>query len=93
MSLNLDHIVALAKISLSPKEKQKFSAQLGDVLEYFKKLSKLDTKNVAAFSISADLANIYRSDEVKDCSADTQKQILANAPEASGQYIKTDKIL
>ena len=30
--LNIDHVAHLARIALTPEEKAKFSAQLGDVL-------------------------------------------------------------
>lgn len=93
MSLDINHIADLARIKLSPQEKQKFTEQLGDILEYFAKLKQLDTKNIPITSQSIDLVNINRIDQIQGCDQDTQKHILANAPQKSGGYFKTDKIL
>ena len=96
MSLNIkqiEHVASLARISLSSKEKQKFTQQLGDILDYFDKLKKLDTKHIPISSQTIELININRSDQVKDCDQQTQKQILNNAPHKTANYFKTGKIL
>ena len=90
---NIEHLATLARIELSPKEKKKFAQQLGDILSYFEKLKQLDTQHIPITSQSIDLVNINRSDEVKDCDQDTQQHILDNAPNTSGNYFKTGKIL
>ncbi|GAI07497.1 unnamed protein product, partial [marine sediment metagenome] len=42
----LEHVSKLALLDLSEEEKEKLAKQLGDILNYFKKLNDLDTSNV-----------------------------------------------
>lgn len=89
----VEQVAALARIKLTPKEKQKFTQQLGDILDYFDKLKQLDTKNIPITSQSIELVNITRSDQIQACDTDTQQHILNNAPQRSGDYFKTGKII
>ena len=96
MSLDIkqvEHVAQLARIQLKPQAKKKFTEQLGDILDYFEKLKKLDTRNIPITSQSIELVNRHRLDEVKGCHQDTQKIILDNAPAKSGGYFKVNKIL
>jgi aspartyl-tRNA(Asn)/glutamyl-tRNA(Gln) amidotransferase subunit C len=59
----IDHISKLALLDLSEEEKEKLSKQLGEILEYFKKLEDLDTNNVSPTTHPIDgLFNVFRED-------------------------------
>jgi len=92
-SKQIDHLAKLARLALSQKEKELYAGQLAAVLEYFKKLQALDTVGLEPMSQVIELKNIFRVDEIKDCSPDTQKKILENAPGRTGQHLKVQKIL
>jgi aspartyl-tRNA(Asn)/glutamyl-tRNA(Gln) amidotransferase subunit C len=89
----VEHVAKLARIQLKPAEKKKFTEQLGDILNYFEKLKKLDTQDIAITSQSIDLVDIHRPDEVKNYNQAGQQIILDNAPGRSGNYFKVNKIL
>jgi aspartyl-tRNA(Asn)/glutamyl-tRNA(Gln) amidotransferase subunit C len=59
--LDIDHVATLARIALSPAEKQAFSAQLGDVLAYIELLKEADIAGVEptahSFPVEAALRN------------------------------------
>ena len=96
MQLNtkqIEHVAKLARIELSSEEKQKFTKDLGDILDYFEKLKRLETTGIEPTSQSIELKNIFRADEITGCPEDVQKNILANAPDGSGRFIKVNKIL
>jgi aspartyl-tRNA(Asn)/glutamyl-tRNA(Gln) amidotransferase subunit C len=40
--LDIDHIARLARITLSPEERERYAAQLGQVLDHFAALAALD---------------------------------------------------
>lgn len=42
----LEHLAKLARIELDPKEEEKLLKDLGEILEYFAELQKLETANV-----------------------------------------------
>lgn len=89
----IDHLAKLARLELSPEEKELYAGQLAAVLEYFEKLQALDTAGLEPMSQAIELQNIFRADEIKDCPPDTQKKILENAPDRAGQRLKVQKIL
>ena len=59
----LDHISKLALLELTGEEKEKMANELGDILDYFKKLNDLDTKNVEPTTHPIEgLKNVFRED-------------------------------
>lgn len=59
------HIAKLSKIKLSDDEVEKFTGQLGNILDFFAQLQEVDTDNVAETSQVTGLENAYRKDEVE----------------------------
>ena len=60
--LNIDHVANLARIALTPEEKTKFSAQLGDVLAYIEQLKKVDVSGVEATAHAFPVYNVWADD-------------------------------
>ncbi len=89
----IDHLANLARIALTPLEKEKLAQELGSILAYFEKLKQLDTADIPPLNQSIVLPNIYRADEVRDTAPATQDRLVANAKSTSGRYFKVGKIL
>ena len=89
----VEHISGLARLGLNQAEKEKFTKELGEILDYFEKLKNLEISGIQPASQIIELKNIYRFDEIKECGHDIQKKILDNAPDRSANYFKTAKIL
>ena len=89
----IKHLAQLARLELSTAEQEKYTKQLGDILDYFEKLTHTDTKNIKLTSQSINLKNINRLDEVKNCEPKVVTTILDNSPDKSGDYIKVNKVL
>ncbi len=88
----IEHIAQLAKLKLSEKEKEKFSKELLQILDFVKKLNEVDTSNIEPFF--SDLKNILRKDEIKIKDHKSKVKILIKqAPEKEGNYFKTISIL
>lgn len=87
-------IAELARLNLKEKELTKFSDQLSGVLDNFKMLSEVDTKNTKPTSQVTGLNNICREDkEVLDWKADkdikkNREKLLMNAPKQEDGFIK-----
>ncbi len=84
------HLAWLAKIDLSAEEEQILSKQIADVLDYFRVLDKVDTKNIEPAYLVRELRNIFRQDRSRKANAD---EILKLAPTKKGRYVKAPKIV
>ena len=81
----------LARLEVTEAEKEKFTAQLNDILLYIDQLNELDTKGVAPMSHAIAVTNAFREDKVAE-SLGTEKS-LANAPDARGEFFRVPKVI
>jgi aspartyl-tRNA(Asn)/glutamyl-tRNA(Gln) amidotransferase subunit C len=85
------HIADLARLKLTEAEIAIFQKQLGQILEYFKKLEEIDTSQVPSMKHVLDLHNVLRADEPRpSCSAD---EALKNAPRRHGNFFEVPKVV
>lgn len=63
---DIEYVARLARVKLTPANKQYFASQLQEILEYMRKLNKLDTENVEPLAHVLPLENVWREDEVKE---------------------------
>ena len=75
----MDYVSILAKLELSPEEKEQAGRDMGRLLEYIDKLAELDTGNMEPLSHVLPLENVFREDVVTN--GDESSMILENAPE------------
>ena len=81
----IEYVGILAKLELSPKEKEAAKKDMGRMLDYIDKLNELDTSGVEPMSHVFPVHNVFREDVVTN--GDDREQMLANEPEAKdGQY-------
>ena len=80
------YVADLARLDLDLASIEKFSEQIGKVLEYVDKLNVVDTEGVRPTSHAISLTNAFREDEPREHLA--REQALANAPEKEeGQFV------
>jgi len=80
----------LARIELTEAEEEKFFSQLSSILGYCEKLSELDLENVEPTYQVTGQKNIFREDEVTN--SDRQEEMLRNAPEQEGGFMKVKSV-
>jgi aspartyl-tRNA(Asn)/glutamyl-tRNA(Gln) amidotransferase subunit C len=73
------HVAALARLDLSEEEADRFTEQLGAILEAVSKVSELDLTGVEPLSHPLDLVNVCADDQIRP--ALPLETALANAPE------------
>ena len=88
---DVEHIAKLAKLEFTEEEKEKFTHQLNQILEYVEQMNKLDTSQVEPLSHVIELSNVFRTDEVKQ-SIPTE-EALKNAPSKTDQFFKVPKVI
>jgi aspartyl-tRNA(Asn)/glutamyl-tRNA(Gln) amidotransferase subunit C len=82
----LDHIAHLARIGLTPEEKQKFLSQLSSILEYVAVLQTVDTSATPPSFQVTDLKNVTRPDEAG--TSLSRNAILSQAPKSKDSYFQ-----
>ncbi len=88
----IEHISKLALLELSEEEKEKLSKQLGDILDYFKKLNDLDTSNVNPTTHPIEgLSNVFREDEPWESLSN--EEATKNTKYRQDGYFKAPRIL
>jgi len=81
----IDEIEILAKLTLSPEEREQAKSDLSEMLSYIDTLKELDTEGVEPMSHAFPLVNVMREDIVTN--GNGKKDSLANAPaEKDGMY-------
>jgi len=89
----IKHIATLARIGVSSEEIEKYQKDLSSVLDYFKKLEKIDTSKVEPIGHIAGVENITRIDKDEDFGDLGKEAIFKNAPEKKNGHIKVKSVL
>lgn len=88
---DITKVAKLARLELSPEEKNEFSKQLSSIIEYVEKINELDTSSVTPADHIVDVSNVFRKDIVKDS---IERAKLENiAPDFKEGYIVVPKII
>jgi aspartyl-tRNA(Asn)/glutamyl-tRNA(Gln) amidotransferase subunit C len=87
----VEHIAELAKLGLTPEEKERFREQLSAILDYADTLQKLDVTDVPPMSHAVALSSVMRPDDAAE--SYPREEILANAPDTHDGQIRVRVIL
>ncbi len=94
MSLSKDevrHVALLARLELSPDEEEKFSRQLGQILDYMERLKTLDVTGVEPMAHAVRLRGPERPDEVRESLP--REEVLGGAPARVAGGVAVPKII
>jgi aspartyl-tRNA(Asn)/glutamyl-tRNA(Gln) amidotransferase subunit C len=89
--LNIDHVANLARLALTQEEKDKFSAQLGDVLAYIEQLKKVDVSGVEAMAHAFPVYNVWADDVAQP--GLSVEAALKNAPAQRNNMVVVPKVV
>lgn len=82
----IEYVGILAKLELSPEEKEQAKKDMGSMLDYIDKLGELDTQGVEPMSHVFPVKNVFREDIVTN--GDMREDILKNAPgQKDGMFV------
>lgn len=87
----IDYFANLSRLILNESEKELFTKQLGDILDYMKKLNELDTRNVKPMVYASKLNNVFREDKI--IPSISQQQALKNSPSFTLPFFKVPKVI
>ena len=87
----VEYVARLARLEVTNKETEKFTAQLNDILGYIDKLNEIDTTGVEPMTHAIAVTNAFREDKIVD-SIGTEKS-LSNAPDGRGEFFRVPKVI
>jgi aspartyl-tRNA(Asn)/glutamyl-tRNA(Gln) amidotransferase subunit C len=87
----VSHVARLARLSLTADELERFTEQLGAVLEHARDVEALDTAGVPPTAHPLPVANVFRDDVVQPCL--DREEVLAQAPDVESHRFRVPRIL
>ncbi|MBL7118531.1 Asp-tRNA(Asn)/Glu-tRNA(Gln) amidotransferase subunit GatC [Candidatus Bathyarchaeota archaeon] len=85
------HISSLVNIKLSEEEVSLLAQQLNEILEYFRGIDEVDTRNVEPTFHVMDIKNVLREDQVSPSLPNVMA--IKNAPKKENGLFKAPRIL
>ena len=84
-------VAHLARLDLSPADRDRMARQLSAILDYFDQLNRVKTDGVEPLSHPLKVHNVFRADEPRpSLSVD---DALANAPDRRGDFFGVPAVL
>lgn len=87
----VEHIAELAKLALTPEEKERYREQLSAILDYADTLQALDVEGIEPMAHAAMLTNVTRPDAPEPSCP--REDILSNAPDAQEGQFRVQAVL
>jgi len=87
----VEYVARLARLELTPGEKELFAGQMDAILGYVEKLKELDVSRVEPTAHAVPTVNVTRADEVRPSLP--HEEALRNAPAKAGGLFIVPKIV
>lgn len=85
------NVEILAKLALTPGERENVVEKLEEILDYVEKLNELDTEGVEPLVHISQQENVFREDVVTG--EDGREALMANAPRQKEQQLQVPKTI
>lgn len=82
----MTHLAQLARLHLTPQERETMAGDLNSILDYVQQLAAVDTDGVEEMQRPVALVNVLRDDEPGETLP--QATVLALAPETQGGFVR-----
>lgn len=90
-SETVDKIAHLARLEVTPEEKETLIQDMSRILDFMAKLNEVDTEGVEPLIYMTHEVNALREDEVRQTI--THEEALKNAPEHNEDYFLVAKVI
>jgi len=89
--MDIEHVSKIARLKLSDAEKKKFSKELEDILNYFKVIDRVDTKDVEPSFHAIKIKDVFREDTPEQCL--NEKDVFKNAKGHEKGFFKSPRVV
>lgn len=90
-SSEIDHIATLARLDLSPAERERAAGELSQILDYFEQLSQLDTDDIEPTRHVFPVVNVLREDVARK--GLSLEAVLQNAPQHAANQFQVPRVV
>ncbi len=87
----VEHIAKLARLELTEEEKDRYQAQLSQILDYAARLQEIDTVGIPPTASVLPVRSVLRPDETRPPLS--PEDVLRNAPKTEQQQFKVPPVL
>jgi aspartyl-tRNA(Asn)/glutamyl-tRNA(Gln) amidotransferase subunit C len=87
----VDHVARLARLALTPEERERMREQLSAILEHINVINEADTSQVPATAHILPLENVMRADQAVPWPSSSE--LVENAPAHEASYIRVRAVL
>lgn len=88
---DVEYIANLANLEINDDDKEMFTRQISDILDYVAKLNELETDDVIPTAYTVPMKNVLREDKVEP--SIPREKTLANAPNKKDGHFRVPKII
>ena len=90
-TIDIDHLATLSRLALTPEEKEKFAAQIGDIVGYIEKLKEANVDGVEPTAHATPIFNVLQADEPRAGLA--VEDALRNAPQQRDNMVVVPRVV
>jgi len=91
VEIDIEHVARLARLELTPEEKDRLREQLAVILEHAAKVGEVATADVPPTAYAIPRSNVLRPDELTPSLS--KQDVLANAPEVEDDRFKVPRVV
>lgn len=91
LSIDIDYVAHLARLELTTQERERFSAQLGEILQHFAQLSDVDVSGVEPMAHAFPVENVLREDKAEP--GLPPERAVENAPQKRNNMVQVPKVV
>ncbi len=90
-TIDVKYVANLARLDLTEGEEARFSSQLGNILEYVRKLESLDVGDAEPMAHASPVYDVMRDDRRRPGAG--AEKALANAPDRSADQFRVTRVV
>lgn len=87
----VQHVAKLAHLALTDEELERVGNELNRILEHFRALAEIDTRDVPITSHAIPMVNVYR-DDIVGASLPVEA-VVSNAPDGVDEFFRVPRIV
>ena len=91
-SKTIEDLATLARLDLTPEEKNRYADQLSVILDYIDILNEVATDDVAETCQVTGLIDVTRDDVPTECDIQVREKLLEAFPEKQGRLLKVKAV-
>jgi aspartyl-tRNA(Asn)/glutamyl-tRNA(Gln) amidotransferase subunit C len=91
VEIDIDHVARLARLYLTPEEKERLRVQLGLILDHAARVQEVAAEDVPPTSYAVPNANVFRPDEPEP--GLPHEEAMAGAPEVEADRFRVPRVV